>query len=64
MKDIELSCRVRAALIDAYPDVHILAKDGNVSIRSKNFKKKKKEKVLAVKKQVEDMKGVSYMEVL
>jgi len=64
MKDIELSCRVRAALIDSYPDIHILAKDGNVSIRSKIFKKKKKDKVLAIKKQVEDMNGVSYMEVL
>ena len=64
MKDMELSSRVRAALIDSYPDIIIQAKDGTVSIESKVFKKRKKDKLLAIKQQIENMNGVSYMEVL
>ena len=60
MQDQELASRVRAALIDAYPDVTVSARDGEVSIKAKGLKKK--EKVLSVREEIQSMEGVSYVE--
>ncbi len=60
MQDQELASRVRAALIDAYPDVTVTARDGEVSIKAKAMKKK--EKILSVREEIQGMEGVSYVE--
>lgn len=60
MQDQELASRVRAALIDAYPDVTVTARDGEVSIKAKALKKK--EKILSVREEIQGMEGVSYVE--
>jgi cytidylate kinase len=60
MQDQELAGRVRAALIDAYPDVIVTARNGDISIKTKALKKK--EKVSFIRDQVQGMEGVSYVE--
>jgi len=56
----ELASRVRAALIDAYPDVTVSARNGDISIKTKALKKK--EKGTFIRDQVQEMEGVSYVE--
>jgi cytidylate kinase len=60
MEDQELASRVRAALIDACPDVTVTARNGEISIRAKALKKK--DKMLSIRDQVQGMEGVSYVE--
>ena len=60
MQDQELASRVRAALIDACPDVTVTAKNGDISIKTKALKKK--EKSTFIRDQVQGMEGVSYVE--
>ena len=60
MQDQELAGRVRAALIDAYPDVTVTARSGDISIKTKALKKK--EKSTFIRDQVQAMEGVSYVE--
>jgi cytidylate kinase len=60
MEDQELASRVRAALIDAFPDVTVTARNGEISIRTKAVKKK--EKMISIREQVQGMEGVSYVE--
>lgn len=60
MQDQELAGRVRAALIDAYPDVTVTARNGDISIKTKALKKK--EKSTFIRDQVQAMEGVSYVE--
>ena len=62
MEDQELASRVQAALIDTWPDVTVTARDGEISIKSKALKKRK-ERGLSVREQVQAMEGVSYVEV-
>lgn len=61
MEDQELASRVRAALVEPWPDVSVTARDGEISIKSKALKKRK-EKGLSVREQVQAMEGVSYVE--
>jgi cytidylate kinase len=61
MEDQELASRVRAALIDTWPDVAVTARNGEISIKSKALKKRK-EKGLSIREQVQAMEGVSYVE--
>jgi cytidylate kinase len=61
MQDQELASRVRAALIDAYPDVSVTARNGDISIRTKALKGKK-ERMSSVRDQVQGMEGVHYVE--
>jgi len=60
MQDQELASRVRAALIDDYPDVTVTARSGDISIKTKALKKK--EKSTSIRDQVQAMEGVSYVE--
>jgi hypothetical protein len=60
MQDQELASRVRAALIDTYPDVTVSAKNGDISIKTKALKKK--EKSTFIRDQVQGMEGVGYVE--
>ncbi len=61
VQDQELASRIRAALIDSYPDVTVRAKDGEVSIRGRTLKRQKKDKILSIREQIQDMEGVSYV---
>ncbi len=63
MQDQELASRVRAALIDTYPDVKVSARDGDVSISAKTLRREKKEKILSLREQIQGMEGVSYVQV-
>ena len=60
MQDQELASRVRAALIEPYPDVTVTARNGDISIKTKALKKK--EKGTFIRDQVQGMEGVSYVE--
>jgi len=60
MEDQELASRVRAALIETYPDVTVTARNGDISIKTKALKKK--EKGTFIRDQVQGMEGVSYVE--
>jgi cytidylate kinase len=60
MQDQELASRVRATLIDAYPDVAVTARNGDISIKTKALKKK--EKISFIRDQVQGMEGVNYVE--
>ncbi len=60
MQDQELASRVRAALIDAYPDLAVSARDGEISISTKALKKKEKGDL--IRDQVQGMEGVRYVE--
>jgi cytidylate kinase len=62
LQDQELASRIRATLIDSYPDVTVRAKDGEVSIGGKSLKRQKKDRILSVREQVQGMEGVSYVE--
>lgn len=62
MQDQELASRVRAALIDAYPDVMVEARDGEVSVQGRTLRKEKKEKILNLRDQIQGMEGVSYVQ--
>lgn len=61
MQDQELASRVRAALIDSYPDVAVTARNGDISIKAKALKRKK-EKFSSVLDQVQAMEGVGFVE--
>jgi cytidylate kinase len=60
MQDQELASRVQAALVQAYPDVTVNARDGAVSIKAKALKKKNK--ITYIRELVQDIEGVSYVE--
>lgn len=63
MQDQELAGRVRAALIDSYPDVTVTARDGDVSIQAKVLKKEKKDRALSVREKIQELEGVNYVEI-
>ena len=60
MQDQELASRVRAALIEPYPDVTVTARNGDISIKTKALKKKGKSAF--IRDQVQGMEGVTYVE--
>ncbi len=63
MADQALASRIRAALIDDYPDVVVRARDGDVTVQSKALKKEKGEKLQSLRERIEAMEGVRYLEI-
>ena len=63
VQDKELASRVRAALLSEFPDVRVQARDGAVVVEIKALKREKRKKTLVVKKRVEQIPGVHYIEV-
>ena len=63
MKNIALSCRVRAALIDKNPEVEVKSDKGNVYVFAKAIKRKNQEKALAFKQGILKIEGVEHVEV-
>jgi len=63
MQDAELAGRVRAALIESYPDIKVQARDGNIYVRVTGVTRKDREKKgLLIKEQIMTMEGVNYVE--
>ncbi len=63
MEDQALACRVRARLVESYPDVTVRARDGDVTLQARGLKKEKKEKILSVRREVQEIEGVNYAEI-
>ncbi len=58
MKSIELSCRVKAHLIDIDPDVRVQVEDGSVHIFSKASGRAKRKNLEAIQERISKLDGV------
>jgi hypothetical protein len=63
MKNIALSCRVKAGLIDKNPDIEVKSDKGNVYVFTRSIKRKNQEKALAFKQEILKIEGVEHVEV-
>jgi len=63
MKNIALSCRVEAALIDKSPGIEVISDKGNVYVYSKTLKRKNQKQALALKEEIMKIDGVEHVEV-
>jgi hypothetical protein len=63
MKNIALSCRVKAFLIDKNPDIEVKSDQGNVYVFAKVIKRKNQAKALAFKQDILKIEGVKHVEV-
>ncbi|MCJ7830191.1 MAG: cytidylate kinase-like family protein [Desulfobacterales bacterium] len=63
MKNIAMSCRVRAALIESHADVSVKSNQGTVYVFSKSLNPKKQKEILSFKDRVMKMEGVEHVEV-
>ena len=61
LTDSELAGRIRAAFVDSYPDIRVQVRDGSVSINSNVLEKKKPDRILDVKEEIEGMDGVGHV---
>jgi cytidylate kinase len=62
LEDQALASRVRALLLDRYSDAIVRARDGDVAVQAKGLKREKKDKLLALRKELEEMEGVRHVE--
>jgi hypothetical protein len=62
MKNIALSCRIKAALIDKNPDVEVKSDNGNVYVFTKAVKRVNQEKALSFKQDILQIEGVKHVE--
>jgi len=63
MKNVALSCRVRATLADIDSKMQVKSDEGTVYTYTKAVKKKAQDKVLAMKQKVMRLEGVKHVEV-
>jgi cytidylate kinase len=63
MKNIAMSCRVRATLADIDSKMQVKSDEGTVYIYTKAVKKKAQDKVLEIKQRVMRLEGVKHVEV-
>lgn len=63
MKNIALSCRIEAALIDRDPGVEVLSDKGTVYVYTKIMKRKNQKLGLAIKENIMQIDGVRHVEV-
>jgi cytidylate kinase len=63
MEDIELSCRVRAALVDLDPEVRVEAKKGEVRIRARSSGRSTEKKMGEIRLIAEKQKAVTKVDV-
>lgn len=63
MKNIALSCRVRAVLIDKDPRIEVKSDKGSVYIYTKTLKRKSQKQGLAFKEEIMKIDGVEHVEV-
>lgn len=63
MKNVAMSCRVRATLVDIDSKMQVKSDEGTVYIYTKAVKKKAQDKVLEMKQKVMRLEGVKHVEV-
>jgi hypothetical protein len=63
LKNIELSSRVKASLIDIDPEITVRSEDGNVHVHTKALGKAMKKNVEIIKDRTEKLDGVKSVEV-
>ena len=63
MKNIALSCRVEAVLIDKDPGIEVISDKGNVYVYSKTLKRKNRKQAPALKEEIMKIGGVEHVEV-
>jgi len=63
MKNVAMSCRVRATLADIDAKMQVKSDEGTVYIYTKAVKKKAQDKVLEIKQKVMRLEGVKHVEV-
>jgi cytidylate kinase len=63
MKNIALSCRVKAALVEKDPKVEVKSDKGNVFIYARKMKRKNQKQALAFKEEILKIAGVEHVEV-
>jgi len=63
MKNIALSCRVKAALVDRHPNIEVKSDKGNLFVLAKVSNRKNQEKALALKQEIMKIEGVEHVEV-
>lgn len=63
MNNLELSSRIKALLVDDYPDVTVKSHDGAVYIHSSGFKRGKQKAALNAKQRLLGIEGISHVEV-
>jgi hypothetical protein len=63
MKNIALSCRIKAALVDRYPDIEVKSDKGNVFALARAVKRKNQTRALALKQEIMRIEGVEHVEV-
>jgi cytidylate kinase len=63
MKNIALSCRVEAALIDKDPGIEVISDKGNLFVYARALKRKSQKQALAFKEEIMNIDGVEHVEV-
>jgi len=63
LKDLELAGRVRAVLLERFPDVRVFAKSGTLVIETTALKREKIRRAEAIKEMAGKIAGVEYVEV-
>jgi Cytidylate kinase-like family len=63
LQDLELASRVRAALLDRFPDVRVRANRGTLVIETTALRREKEKRAKAIKELACELPGVEYVEV-
>ncbi|MFC1798792.1 AAA family ATPase [Thermodesulfobacteriota bacterium] len=63
MKNIELSCRIEAALFDKDPSVEVISDKGSVYVYTKYLKRKNHRQGLEFKEEIMKIEGVEHVEI-
>ena len=63
MEDLELASRVRAALLERFPDVRVRANGGTLVVETTALKREKRKRAKAIKEIAGSIPRVEYVEV-
>lgn len=63
INDIELASRVRAALLESFPDIRVTANSGTLVVETKGLKREKQKRSNLIKEIAGKIPGVEYVEV-
>ena len=63
LQDLELASRVRAALMERFPDVRVRARSGTLVVETTALKREKRKRAQAIKEITGKIPGVEYVEV-
>ncbi len=63
LQELELASRVRAALLERFPDVRVRARSGTLVVETLALKREKRKRVQAIKEIAGKIPGVEYVEV-